>query len=464
MFRLIKNIFLFLFFLLFVTTFITYSLFKTGLIRQFNFFEEPISVSGTGSMYPTFPKGNSKTPQEQAQETVSTPGMMPYPVGIKIFGKEFFDYQIKHGDIVVFMNDQTKKATQELYGQATGYVKRVIALPGDTVEIINGSVILNGSPLSEPYIAQARSTFGGDFLPDCRVLKIPQDKIFVMGDNRKGSGDSRYELGLISFQDINHVLPLTKQKGILDKNWRNTSDDLSDNSKIKLDPQEYLNLLNQKRKEANLKPLKYNPKLEKSAQLRAQSIIKFDDFSFEATRSGYTPKKAMDDAGYSNIVSGEVPLSGYYDAQELLDNYFEFASSKKFMLDKDYQDIGIAAIEGSINGCPSQVIVQHLGGYIPPNYSKDELKGWQDNLNNLKNIQSGWQSLKNQEKFYNDNKTDIDRINQIIDTRITNITTIINKMSSNKWLSKDEADYTYQDSKLYDEQQNIAKKLNNSNQ
>lgn len=461
MFKTVRNILFFFICLLFIAISGVYLVFRTGLIRHFDFYQEPVSISGTGSMYPTFPKGTSKTSQEQAKETVGTPNMMPYPNGITIFDKKFFAYQIRHGDIVVFENEETKRTTQELYGEASGYIKRVIALPGDTIEIRDGLTILNGSPLNEPYIALAHSTFGGNFLSDCQVLKIPVDKLFVMGDNRKSSGDSRYDLGLISFEDINHVLPLTKQKGSLDKNWRDTSNDLSDVSKIKLDPQQYLNLLNQKREEANLKPLKYNPKLEKSAQLRAQNIIKFDDFSFEATKSGYTAKKAMDDANYSNIISGEVPLNGYYDAQELLDNYFEFASSKKFMLNKDYQDIGIAIVDGLINGCPTQVIVQHLGGYIPPNYKKEEILTWKDNLNNLKNVQSDWQSLKDSSKFYDDHKTDIDRINQIIDTRITNLTAIVNKMSQNIWLSKTENDYTYQDIKLFEEQQNIAQKLNN---
>ncbi len=441
-----------------------YYLISVGVTRQLNYYVEPVPISGTGSMYPTFPKGESKTPQEQAKETVGTPGMMPYPNGLYFRGKRYFDYKISHGDIVVFENNKTKEITQEMYGEASGFVKRVIALPGDTIEIRDGQVILNNVPLMEPYIAHSRSTFGGETLSDCKILKIPEDKIFVMGDNRVASGDSRYELGLISFEDINHVLPFEKQKGVLDKNWRDTSNDLNDSAKIQLNKEDYLKSLNQKRLEAKLQPLKSNSKLDNSAQLRAQNILKFNDFSFEATRSGFTTKKAMDESGYTNIIWGEAPTNGYYDAQELLDNYFEFAGSKKFMLNKDYQDIGIGEAEGLINGCPAKVIVQHFGGYIPPNYKKDEIQGWQDILNNLKQIQPGWQSLKNYAQFYDKNKNDIDRLNDLIAQRISNVSKIVNDMQANHWLSKEEVAYTYKDDDLYNEQQSIAQKLNSQRQ
>lgn len=440
-----------------------YYLSATTVVHRLNLYNEPIPVSGTGSMYPTFPKGESENSIELAKETVSTPGMMPYPNGLYIFGKRYFAHEIGRGDIVVFENDRTRKITKEKYGEESGFIKRVIALPGDTIEIKDGLVIINNIPLLEPYISLPRSTFGGDFLSDCQTLIVPENKLFVMGDNRKGSGDSRHELGLVDYKDVNHVLPWEKQKGILDKNWRDTGNDLSDNAKIRLDASEYLKILNEKRAEANLKPLKLDSKLSNSAKLRAENILKFNDFSFEATRSGFTSKIAMQQSGYSNVVWGEAPTNGYYDAQELLDNYFEFADSKKFMLNKEYQDIGIGEAEGLINGCPAKVIVQHFGGYIPPNYKSEEIEAWQKNLENLKQIQSGWQSLKDHPKFYEKNKGDIDRINEIISERIKNISTIVDAMQTNRWLTKDQIDYTYKDSDLYNEQQNIAKKLNNQN-
>ncbi|MBI3669267.1 MAG: signal peptidase I [Acidobacteria bacterium] len=67
------------------------------------------------------------------------------------------------------------------------YVKRVIGLPGDTVEIRRGTVWVNGAPLAEPYL-DARPNPNEKFAP----LKVPPASYFVMGDNRENSYDSRY--------------------------------------------------------------------------------------------------------------------------------------------------------------------------------------------------------------------------------------------------------------------------------
>lgn len=68
-------------------------------------------------------------------------------------------------------------------------VKRVIGLPGDKLEIVSGTVYINGRELHEPYIPSP-----GDYASP--PIVIPANQFFVMGDNRKNSEDSRY-LGLI---------------------------------------------------------------------------------------------------------------------------------------------------------------------------------------------------------------------------------------------------------------------------
>jgi signal peptidase I len=70
------------------------------------------------------------------------------------------------------------------------YIKRVIALPGETVAIHDGKVFIDGKPLNEPYIADPpRYVFPGPF-DGGGVYTVPPDTVFVLGDNRNNSSDS----------------------------------------------------------------------------------------------------------------------------------------------------------------------------------------------------------------------------------------------------------------------------------
>ncbi len=420
----------------------------------------PIPISGTGSMYPTFPKSNEKDLKKQAAEIIGAYNFLPYPNGFALLGRRYFGHDLERGDIVVAENAIIAESTKKLYGTPSGVVKRIIALPGDAIELRDGVVYLNRTPLREAYTYKPHSTFGETFLSECKKITVPANKVFIMGDNRKGSGDSR-EDGFVDYNDILYVLPLNRQKGTLDKNYRDTSKDLDESSKIRLDRDKYLELLNEERKKAGVQALKYQPLLEKSAFKRGGVMLKYDDFSFEASRSGYTMLKAVSDSGYSNIVYGEEPAQGYYEADELIENQFQFPESKKFLLYKDYQEIGISEVEGTLNGCPTQVVVLHFAGYIPPNYSRDIIDSWKKALKQLKEIQPGWQKLKDNQQLYKGNQQDADRINEIISTRITNIEAIVSKMEANKWLSASEKDYANKDEELGKEQEALSQKLNN---
>jgi signal peptidase I len=78
------------------------------------------------------------------------------------------------GDIVVV----------EMPNQEAGLIKRVVALAGETIEVRGGHTYINGEMLFEPWV----TNFGG---PDYPTTEIPADKIFVLGDNRAVSRDSR---------------------------------------------------------------------------------------------------------------------------------------------------------------------------------------------------------------------------------------------------------------------------------
>ena len=74
------------------------------------------------------------------------------------------------------------------------YIKRVIGLPGEVLEVKNNRVYIDGMVLSETYISEVMQ---GDFGP----VMIPDDHVFVMGDNRRFSRDSR-SIGTIPIDDI----------------------------------------------------------------------------------------------------------------------------------------------------------------------------------------------------------------------------------------------------------------------
>ncbi len=87
----------------------------------------------------------------------------------------------QRGDIVVFQPPEILR--QYGYGPDQAFIKRVIGLPGQTLAVHDGQVLVDGEPLQEPYIAQAPAY---ELLP----VQVPPDSLFVMGDNRNNSNDS----------------------------------------------------------------------------------------------------------------------------------------------------------------------------------------------------------------------------------------------------------------------------------
>lgn len=77
------------------------------------------------------------------------------------------------------------------------YIKRIIALPGEHVKIENGNVYINGQLLNEEYLQDGVETSGFIF----NDFVVPEGYLFVMGDNRKGSMDSR-QLGCIPMSKV----------------------------------------------------------------------------------------------------------------------------------------------------------------------------------------------------------------------------------------------------------------------
>ncbi len=96
------------------------------------------------------------------------------------------------GDVIVF-----KSPMDENFD----FIKRVIALPGETVSLHNGFVYLNGKQLDEPYLTANCRTFAERFLQEEMEYTVPEGAIVVMGDNRPHSSDSR-DWGPVPYENI----------------------------------------------------------------------------------------------------------------------------------------------------------------------------------------------------------------------------------------------------------------------
>ncbi len=104
---------------------------------------------------------------------------------------------IQRGDVVIchFPGRYWKTGKWKLLKQH--FVKRVIGLPGETIEIAEGVVLINGQPLEESYLDSTHNLRGAS-MPE---KTLGPDEYFVMGDNRDNSNDSR-RVGAIGRKDI----------------------------------------------------------------------------------------------------------------------------------------------------------------------------------------------------------------------------------------------------------------------
>ena len=113
-------------------------------------------------------------------------GPTPLAIGRKVLPVR----PIRRGDIVVFKYPDEPDRD---------FIKRVIGLPGETIELRNKKVHVNGQPLEEPYVhfltppsTEYQEVTSSDLRERFGPVTVPPDQYFVMGDNRDNSQDSRY--------------------------------------------------------------------------------------------------------------------------------------------------------------------------------------------------------------------------------------------------------------------------------
>lgn len=129
---------------------------------------------------------NAKIPSPSMEKTIMTGDRifgfrLAYGINLDLFGKQIVSKKVKEPerfDIIIFKYPEDEKQL---------FIKRLIGLPGETVEVKDGKVYINGSeePLDDSFTPETPT---GNFGP----VVVPENSYFMMGDNREHSNDSRY--------------------------------------------------------------------------------------------------------------------------------------------------------------------------------------------------------------------------------------------------------------------------------
>jgi len=159
-----------------------FALIVAGIVRTY--VVAPFKIP-SGSMLPTIQIGDH-----------IFASMYSYGAWLPFTDDKLLSQPVERGDIVIFPYPDDS---------SVDYIKRTIGLPGETLEIREDQVFINGERLDEPYAffeGKQRLALGGDRISNFGPVTVPEGKLFVMGDNRYNSLDSRFW----GFLDVDQVM------------------------------------------------------------------------------------------------------------------------------------------------------------------------------------------------------------------------------------------------------------------
>lgn len=147
-------------------------------IFSYSFIATPSQISGD-SMLPYLSNGDLVLTNKISPILTQTPL------------KQLVNYQYQRGEIIVFRKDGKE------------YIKRIIAIPGDSVSLEDGYVSINDKIVEEKYLQPGTRTLGADYIQEGDKRTIRENEYFVLGDNRTDSEDSRFsEIKLVNSEEI----------------------------------------------------------------------------------------------------------------------------------------------------------------------------------------------------------------------------------------------------------------------
>ncbi len=194
---------------------IIHALILAFIVRVFLF--QPFNIP-SGSMIPTLLVGDYLFVSKYAYGY----SRYSFPFGPDVFSGRIWAEDPKRGDVVVFKLPRDNE---------TDYIKRVIGLPGDEIQMISGVLQINGVPVKKEHISdfvledssgrERHLTRYRETLPNgvsfpvldlvnegigdnTEIYKVPENHFFMMGDNRDNSTDSRFlsEVGFVPFENL----------------------------------------------------------------------------------------------------------------------------------------------------------------------------------------------------------------------------------------------------------------------